>query len=127
MSADGGDSDSLARPPPVLPPPVLPPRVLPHRPKLSLRLVVAGGSRQSRRAILNLRRLCAHHLPECEVEVADLYRAPGLARDQGVVAAPTLLRLSPLPVRRIVGDLADAGAVLRALGLDSSAPPPPPA
>jgi circadian clock protein KaiB len=84
--------------------------------------VVAGGSLRSRRAVMNLRVLCAHHLPECEVEVADLHHAPVMADAHGVVAVPTLLRLAPLPVRRVVGDLADTQAVLRGLGL---VPPPP--
>jgi circadian clock protein KaiB len=83
-------------------------------------LVVAGGNAHSRSAIENLRQLCAHHLPPCEVEVLDIYRDPSLAARYQVVAAPTLLRLSPLPVRRVVGDLADAAAVLCGLGLPAA-------
>ena len=81
-------------------------------------LVVAGGSGRSRRAIENLSALCATHLPGAvDVEVVDIYRNPELAERYQVIAAPTLVRLSPLPVRRVVGDLSHTAAVLRGLDL----------
>ena len=83
-----------------------------------LRLFVAGPTDRSKRAIENLRCICRDHLEgRIELEVVDLYQQPDLARQDQVVAAPTLVRLLPLPVRRIVGDLSLTGTVLRGLGM----------
>ena len=83
-----------------------------------LRLFVAGGHGRSRRAIENLRLLCATHLPPgTEVEVVDVFRPPSGAAAHGVAVAPTLVRLSPLPVRQVAGDLSDTPSVLRGLDL----------
>ncbi len=91
--------------------------------RLRLRLYVAGPSPRSTRTIESVRRLCEARLAgacgwECDLEIVDLYQQPGLAAQDGVVAAPTLLRLSPLPARRVAGDLTDAHRVLVTLGLD---------
>ena len=87
-------------------------------PAFRLRLFVAGGSELSRRAIENLRRFSLAHLAgEVDIEVVDIYQQPELARLYQVVAAPTLVKLLPLPVRRIIGDLSDADRILRGLGL----------
>ncbi len=86
--------------------------------RLRLRLYVAGPSPRSTRAIESVRRLCERRLSEpCDLEIVDLYQQPGLAGRDGVVAAPTLLRLSPLPARRVAGDLTDERRVLATLGL----------
>ena len=62
--------------------------------------------------------MCADHLSgRVDLEVVDIYQQPGLAELDQVVAAPTLVKLAPLPVRRIIGDLADELRVLHALGL----------
>ena len=82
-----------------------------------LRLFVAGNTTLSRRAIENLRLFCAAHLANFDLEVVDIYQQPELASRDQVVAAPTLLRLTPLPQRRIVGDLSQASRVRRGLGL----------
>lgn len=85
-------------------------------PAYRLRLLVAGTTERSRGAIDTLRRVCATHLGEqADVEIIDIYLQPELARQYRVVAAPTLVRLLPLPVRRVVGDLSDEARVLRAL------------
>jgi len=87
-------------------------------PPWRLCLVVAGGSGRSRRAIENLTAFCAAHLPGgVDVEVVDIYRHPEMAQRYQVIAAPTLVRLAPLPVRRVVGDLSQTAAVLRGLEL----------
>lgn len=84
-----------------------------------LRLFVSGATLRSVRAIDNLRRLLERELPgDYELEVIDLYQNPQAARDHQVVAAPTLVKLSPGPVRRIIGDLSDEGRVLRGLGVE---------
>lgn len=90
----------------------------PPAPAWHLCLFVAGGHDRSRRAIENLRRLCASHLPPgAQVEVVDIHRAAAQALRHAVAVAPTLLRLSPPPPRRVVGDLSDTPAVLRGLDL----------
>jgi len=93
--------------------------------RVRLRLYVAGPSPRSTRAIESVRRLCEGRLAEaCDLEIVDLYQQPGLAAEDGVVAAPTLLRLSPLPVRRVAGDLTDAPRVLATLGLEAAGAAP---
>ena len=91
-----------------------------NQPPYRLRLFVAGNSPRSLRTIANLRRLCALHLQgRVEVEVVDIYQQPHLAEQDQVIAAPTLVKLAPPPLRRIVGDLSDEARVLRALDLPS--------
>ena len=82
-----------------------------------LRLYVTGASSPSRRAILNLQALCKEHLDgKYRLEVIDLHQKPALAKDEQIVAAPTLIKQLPLPLRRIIGDLSDRESVL--VGLD---------
>jgi circadian clock protein KaiB len=71
-------------------------------------LYVAGASRRSLRAVDNVREFCEAELEgNYELEVIDLYRTPGEARTAKIIAAPTLLRHKPEPVRRIIGDMSD--------------------
>ena len=91
---------------------------VPDPPRYRLRLFVAGNSQLSLRTITNLRRLCAKHLVNrVELEVVDIYQQPHLAELDQIVAAPTLVKLFPPPLRRIIGDLSDEVRVLRALEL----------
>lgn len=84
-----------------------------------LRLYVAGSSSRSLRAIQNITRICESELKgRCNLEVIDIYQWPGRAVADQVVVAPTLIRLSPLPVRKLLGDLSQTGKVLSGLGLD---------
>lgn len=85
-----------------------------------LRLFVAGNTPRSQRTIVNLRRLCSEHLGPVALEIVDIYQQPELAVQDQVVAAPTLVKLAPSPLRRIIGDLSDEGRVLRALDLRSN-------
>ena len=83
-----------------------------------LRLFIAGTSPRSQRTIENLRRICRERLEgHFELEVVDIYQQPHLAAKHQVVAVPTLLKLEPLPLRRIIGDLSDEARVLRGLDL----------
>jgi len=83
-----------------------------------LRLVVAGTTLRSQVAIENLRRICADHLGNnIDLEIIDIYQQPELAEKYQVVAAPTLVKLLPLPVRRIIGDLSEEDRVLRGLAI----------
>ena len=90
-------------------------------PVYRLRLFVAGNTARSRLAIENLRLFCMAYLSgRFDLEVVDIYQQPELAEQNQVVAAPTLLRVTPLPMRRIVGDLSQTGRILRGLELPSA-------
>lgn len=90
-----------------------------------LRLFVSGATPRSVRAIANLRGLLERELPESyDLQVIDIYQDPQAARDHQVVAAPTLVRLTPEPVRRIIGDLSDAVRLRNGLGLEPTGGPP---
>lgn len=83
-----------------------------------LRLFVTGLTARSARAIRNVREICDEHLEgRYDLEVVDLYQQPVLAREEQVIAAPTLVKKLPLPTRRIIGDLSERDRVLAGLGL----------
>ena len=85
-----------------------------------LRLYVAGQTPKSVTAFANLKRLCEEHLAgEFEIEVIDLLENPRLARDDQIVAIPTLMRKLPPPIRKIIGDLSDTERTLIGLQLRS--------
>jgi circadian clock protein KaiB len=87
-----------------------------------LRLYVAGQSPKSLHAFANLEQLCREHLPgRYEIEIIDLVEHPDRARDDDIVAIPTLIRRLPPPLRKIIGDLSDTGRVLGALRLRTKA------
>jgi circadian clock protein KaiB len=89
-----------------------------------LRLVVAGRTLRSQRAIENLRQICNEHLKgQVDLEVIDIYQQPELAAKYQVIAAPTLVKLLPLPIRRLIGDLSERERVLH--GLEVTIVPPP--
>lgn len=83
-----------------------------------LKLYVTGAAPNSQRAIRNLRRWCDEQLVgQYRLVVIDVMKQPKLAEDDKVLATPTLIRVSPLPARRLVGDLSDAEQVLSSLRL----------
>ena len=83
-----------------------------------LRLYVAGQSTKSLRAFTNLTSLCEEHLAgDYEIEIVDLVERPSLARRDGIIAIPTLVRLRPVPVRKVIGDLSNTDRVLVGLRL----------
>lgn len=85
--------------------------------KFMLRLYVAGTTPRSLRAIMDAERLCREHLDgRFSLEVIDIYQRPKLARDEQIIAVPTLVRRLPEPLRKLVGDLSDSERVL--VGLD---------
>lgn len=89
----------------------------------SLRLYVAGQTPKSVRAFDNLKRLCDEHLPgQCSIEVVDLVLNPRLAKEDQIVAIPTLVRKLPDPIRKIIGDLSDTERTLVGLQLRTKAP-----
>jgi circadian clock protein KaiB len=86
-----------------------------------LKLYVSGMTPRSRRAITNLQRLCDEFLAgRHALEIIDIYQQPALAKAAQIVAAPTLVKSLPLPLRRLIGDLSDPGRLLLVLGAEAS-------
>jgi len=88
-----------------------------RRAKYILRLYVSGSSGRSLRAVSNLKKICEEHLPDdYDLEVIDIYKDPAAAREEQIVAAPTLVKKLPQPIRKFVGDLSNTQKIL--VGLD---------
>jgi len=86
-------------------------------PKYLLRLYLTGLTPKSVDALRNIRRICEENLKgEYVLEVVDIYQRPKLASDEQIVAAPTLIKVLPEPIRRLIGNLSDEEKVL--VGLD---------
>jgi circadian clock protein KaiB len=86
-------------------------------PTYVLRLYVAGINPRSSTAIRNITRICEENLKDrYELQIIDLYQQPTLAKGEQIIAAPTLIKKLPLPLRRIIGDMANRDRVL--VGLD---------
>lgn len=85
----------------------------PRRPsKYILRLFVAGATARSHQAVLHVRELCEGPLKNnCELEVIDIYQQPKMARQNQIVATPTLIKEAPRPVRRYIGNLFNLAAL----------------
>jgi circadian clock protein KaiB len=90
--------------------------------RLTLRLYVSGGTARSRRAIATVRAMLEQLGDEDEVEVVDVLETPARAEEDRIVATPTLVKRTPSPAGRVIGDLSDARALMDALGLAPSAP-----
>ncbi len=85
--------------------------------KYILRLYVAGMGPKSIQAINNIKRICDEYLPgKYQLEVIDIYQSPIFAKDGQIVAAPTLIKELPLPLKKLIGSMADTEKVL--LGMD---------
>jgi circadian clock protein KaiB len=86
-------------------------------PEYILRLYVTGMTPRSVRAIQNIKAICEEHLRgRYNLEVIDIYQQPVLAKGEQIIAAPTLIRSLPLPLRRFIGDMSHTEKIL--LGLD---------
>ena len=85
-----------------------------------LRLFVAGSTMRSARAVQSLRLICDTYLKgRHELEVLDLYQCPEAAAREQIIAVPTLIRMMPMPLRRVIGDLSDHQRVLASLDICS--------
>lgn len=90
-----------------------------------LRLYVAGRTPKSIQAFDNLKRICEEHLPgRYKIEVIDLLENPRLAKEDQIVAIPTLVRKLPDPIRRVIGDLSNIEKTLVGLRLRPATPKP---
>lgn len=89
----------------------------PHHPTYVLRLYVNDSTPKSERAVVNLKRVCEEHLKgRYDLEVIDIHKQANLARNEQIVAVPTLIKRLPAPLQRLVGDMSDLNKVL--FGLD---------
>lgn len=89
---------------------------MPKQDVLSLRLYVAGSASNSSLAIANIRALCAKHFPAAhDLEIVDMIQHPKRALADGIIVSPTLMKLSPPPARRLIGNLSDTEQVLLTL------------
>ena len=85
--------------------------------KYVLRLYVTGMTPKSINAIENIRKICEENLHgRYELEVIDIYQQPEFAKKEEVIAAPTLIKKLPLPLRRFIGDMSNKEKIL--VGLD---------
>lgn len=90
--------------------------------RVVLCLYVAGTNPRSLGAVERVSRLCERHLPgRYDLDVIDIYQNPAMAELGQVVAAPTLVRSLPTPLRQVVGDMTDETRLLRALGVAAAA------
>ena len=88
-----------------------------RRAEYILRLYVTGSTPRSLKAISNLKKICEEYLHgDYELQVIDMYKHPDAAREAQIVAAPTLIKRLPAPVRRFIGDLSNKQKLL--VGLD---------
>ena len=85
--------------------------------KYVLRLYINGSTLKSTLAVKNIKQVCEQHLDgRYNLEIIDICQHANLARDEQIVAVPTLIKRLPLPLRRLIGDLSDQNKVL--FGLD---------
>lgn len=86
--------------------------------RYTLRLYVTGMTRRSAEAIARIKAICEEHLNgRYTLDVIDIYQHPALARDEQIIAAPTLIKVLPKPLRRLIGNLSDNERVLCGLDL----------
>lgn len=83
-----------------------------------LRLYVTGSTPRAKSAVIKVKQFCEEHLKDhYELDVIDIYQQPAYAREAQIVAAPTLVKKLPEPLKRLVGDFSNSGRVMLALGL----------
>jgi circadian clock protein KaiB len=92
----------------------------PQKPKSKeyvLRLYIAGTTSRSIRAVANIKEICESSLKNrYDLEVIDIYQQPVLVKGEQIIAAPTLVKQLPLPLRKFIGDMSDTERIL--VGLD---------
>ena len=89
-----------------------------RRPRYILRLYVTGSSARSLQAVSNLKKICEAHLTDdYDLEVIDIYENPSAAREEQIIAAPTLVKQLPKPLRKFVGNLSNTQKILAGLDI----------
>lgn len=90
----------------------------PTRKRYAMTLYVTGANRTSQRAVANLNAICEQYMQgDYDLEVIDIYRFPSSAVEANIIAAPTLVKKLPEPMRRVIGDLSQKDRVLLLLDL----------
>lgn len=85
-----------------------------------LHLYITGATPNSTRAVRNVKEICETYLKgHYELIIIDIYQQPMLAEADQIIAAPTLVKKQPLPIRRLIGDMSDRDRVLSGLGIVS--------
>jgi circadian clock protein KaiB len=85
--------------------------------KYILRLYITGATPQSIKAITNIKKICEEHLKNrYTLEIIDIYQQPNLAEGDQIIAAPTLIKRLPFPLKKLIGDMSNTERVL--VGLD---------
>ena len=87
--------------------------------KFVLKLFITGASVNSVRAVTNLKEICQKYLNEnYSLEIIDVYQQENVAEKEELIALPMLLKKSPLPERKLIGDLSNISKVLKGLGIE---------
>lgn len=90
-----------------------------RKPQFKFRLYIAGETQNSAQAVVNLTALCRKHLPDQhQIEIVDVFREPKRALEDSIFMTPTLVKLAPSPIRKIIGTLSQAQLVLQSWGLE---------
>ena len=85
--------------------------------KYVLKLYVTGMTPRSAKAVMNIRQILDEHLQgRYELEIIDIFQQPQLAQGEQIIAAPTLIKKLPLPIRKFIGDMSGTERIL--VGLD---------
>jgi circadian clock protein KaiB len=86
--------------------------------KYVLSLFITGATERSARAVENVTKLCERHLAgRYSLQVIDVYQQPAVAKSEQVIAAPTLIKYLPLPIKRFIGDMSPTAKILHGMGL----------
>jgi len=88
------------------------------KPLYKLQLFITGASPNSINAINNVRAICEAYLPQqYDLDIIDVYQKPWMAASEQLIALPLLLKLSPLPMQKMIGNMSDTSKVLKGLQL----------
>ena len=88
-------------------------------PNYILKLYITGATPNSVRAINNLKKICEKYLKNrYELEIIDIYQQPLIAKTEQIIALPLLIKISPLPLKRLIGNMSDTQKVLKGLELE---------
>lgn len=83
-----------------------------------LKLYITGMTPNCRKAVENVKAICEKHLPNrYQLEIVDMYQAPEMAKEDQIIASPTLIRKWPTPIKRLIGDMSNTEKVLKGLDL----------
>jgi circadian clock protein KaiB len=87
--------------------------------RYTLKLYITGTTPNSIKSIRNIKKICEEYLKDrYDLEIIDIYQQPHLSKGEQIIAAPTLIKKLPLPLRKFIGDLSDVDRVLLGLNLE---------